>query len=154
MVMTLVEFLTARWDEAEATAREADFEPWEVGPTFGALDNRVYVRREGDPFDSIGTCVIACQVPNMPRFRANARHIAANDPAHVLADITAKRAILAEHAIKDNGAGKPDSRYCWTCYADRGYNADSSRYLAWCRTVRLLAVPFADHPDYDESWRP
>ena len=23
-----------------------------------------------------------------------------------------------------------------------------------CHTLRLLALPYADHPDYDESWRP
>jgi hypothetical protein len=24
----------------------------------------------------------------------------------------------------------------------------------WCRTLRLLAVPFADHPAYQKNWRP
>lgn len=23
-----------------------------------------------------------------------------------------------------------------------------------CSTLRLLALPYADHPDYDEAWRP
>lgn len=63
-----------------AIARAAEPGPWEIGPTFGARDNRVYVRQVGDLIDSIGTCVIAAQVPSMPRFRANASFIAEHHP--------------------------------------------------------------------------
>jgi hypothetical protein len=69
--MTLIEFLTARLDEEERMARDATGGPWEVGPTFGAHDSRVYVQPAGDGIDTIGTCVIAGQVANMPEFRAN-----------------------------------------------------------------------------------
>lgn len=60
--------------------------PWEVGPTFGARDSRVYVRTEG-AFDWVGSAdaaepqtVMACQVANVPWFRANAAYIATMDP--------------------------------------------------------------------------
>lgn len=94
----LIERLRAALDRAEEIARAADWGPWEVGPSFGARDNRVYVRREGDLIDSIGNCVIVGQVSNMPQFRANAVFIAANDPAHVLRTVAAHRKILDRHA--------------------------------------------------------
>ena len=97
MTGDLVERLLAALDEAEKVARGADWGPWEVGPSFGARDNRVYVRREGDLIDSIGTCVIAGQVSNMPQFRQNAIFIAANNPAVVLRTIHAHREILGRH---------------------------------------------------------
>lgn len=53
-----------------------------------------------------------------------ALHIATHDPAYVLADIDTKRQIL-------NLIGSPGPM-----------------------VLRLLALPFANHPDYDEKWRP
>ena len=96
MTGDLVERIRSALDEAEKVARGADWGPWEVGPSFGARDNRVYVRREGDLIDSIGNCVIAGQVSNMPQFRQNAIFIAANNPAVVLRTIQAHRDILDE----------------------------------------------------------
>jgi len=73
-------------------AEAADWGPWEVGPSFGARDSRVYVRPVGG-FDWIGatriddepTKVMACQVSNMPRFRENAAYIALMHPPVALA---------------------------------------------------------------------
>lgn len=31
---------------------------------------------------------------------------------------------------------------------------DAAFYAPWCPTLQALALPYADHPDYDESWRP
>ena len=59
----------------------------------------------------------------------------------VLREVEAKRAILADHAT-DPEVGCITS--CKTC------DAEFSLYP--CRTVRLLALPYADHPDYDQSW--
>lgn len=55
-------------------------------------------------------------------------HVARWDPARVLAECEAKRRIveLNVYAYDD-----PPYRYC----------------------LRLLALPYADHPDYQESWR-
>lgn len=59
------------------------------------------------------------------------RHIALNDPAFVLADIEAKRRIV-ERLGQQYLIG---SRVT--------YNA----------VLRLLALPFADHPDFQPEWR-
>lgn len=66
----------------------------------------------------------------------DALHIARWDPARVLAEIAAKRRILALEPDGDHG-GYPD-----------GYSSAKHEALA------LLALPYADHPDYREQWRP
>ncbi|AMM12338.1 DUF6221 family protein [Streptomyces albidoflavus] len=63
--------------------------------------------------------------------RADAAHIARHDPARVLAEVEAKRQIV--------------ERYAWLCeHGDTGG--------AW--VLPLLALPYADHPDYRDAWRP
>lgn len=55
------------------------------------------------------------------------------------ADIAAKRAIAALHEPVDE---EPDG-WCNLCDGD-----------GWpCATMALLAQPYANHPDYDESWK-
>jgi hypothetical protein len=76
-----------------------------------------------------------------------------NDLNRVLADIAAKRAILAEHAPEKapvHGAtpGRPPFK-CLRCHGD-----DDPWASGYCRTILLLAVPFATHPDYQEGWKP
>lgn len=72
-----------------------------------------------------------------------ARHTDQRDRVHALADLAAKQRILAEHL----GDDEIREHQCMTCYG--------VGFVDWpCPTVRLLAVPFADHPDYDEAWRP
>jgi Family of unknown function (DUF6221) len=69
----------------------------------------------------------------------------------VLAECGAKRRIIAEHA--------PDNRQ-FDCRDDAGSHAYYSDepgtygYLGECRTLRILALPYEDHPDYREEWRP
>jgi hypothetical protein len=65
-------------------------------------------------------------------------------PARVLAEVDAKRRILDVHfwAVEQV---EPDEETtecvsCGTAYP--------------CQTVRLLALPFADRPGYDEDWAP
>ncbi|MEU3507694.1 DUF6221 family protein [Streptomyces longwoodensis] len=60
----------------------------------------------------------------------NADHIVRHDPARVLAEVEAKRRM-----IEDTWGG-PD-------YQDM-----------WEHHMRLLALPYAGHPDYREEWRP
>jgi hypothetical protein len=86
--------------------------------------------------------------------------------ARVLAECKAKRALIADlleerHEVVDGD--------CWfTCSAatearDGGETCDDARRGGECdcgrdfrvrRRVALLALPYANHPDYDESWRP
>jgi hypothetical protein len=71
--------------------------------------------------------------------------VSTNHPAHrsrVLAECAAKRRIVDLHR---------DARGdCYSCSGDHG----SDPTAAPCETVRELALPYADHPDYDEAWRP
>jgi hypothetical protein len=104
-------------DEDERVALASDPGPWEVGPTFGARDSRVYVREASEQgIDTIGTCVIAGQVANKTRFRENAQHIARHDPSRVLAevqrgrrDIAAKR-LMVEECLYEIGKSAPRSK--------------------------------------------
>jgi len=67
-----------------------------------------------------------------------ARLIALHDPAAVLADIAAKRAILDEIVPALEG-------YEWDAVAERSTTE---------RLVRLLASAYADRPGYQEAWGP
>lgn len=81
-----------------------------------------------------------------------APHLAANDPAAVLARCAVDRRILEEHeTIRARYAGSTieDDPCCKTC---SGYGDDPGEYP--CATVALLASLDADHPDYDKSWWP
>jgi len=66
-------------------------------------------------------------------------------PARVLAECEAKRVIVegAQETLAAEGYGFPAD--------DTGY--DEAHSLARF-TLRALAAVHADHPDYDESWRP
>lgn len=60
-------------------------------------------------------------------------------PSRVLAECEAKRAIVELHAPEPGQ--HPD--FC-------GHDL---RQLP-CSTLRILALPYADHPDFDPAWRP
>jgi len=71
-------------------------------------------------------------------------HIARHDPARVLADVAAKRAIVDLHSPHNHGA-------CPTCW--RTSPRSSMREDFPCRTLRLLATAYADSPGWREEWR-
>lgn len=78
-----------------------------------------------------------------------AAHIERHDPASVLADIAAKRAILGLHNgdypyDPDDGPGN----YSWTARCQECHSEEP------CKTLRLLASAYADRPGYLEEWRP
>ncbi len=89
---------------------------------------------------------------------ADAAHIARYDPARVLAEVAAKRRIVELHSNAGGGMGHdpPGGDYygdfpsaCLTCGTPDEYA------VSWpCTTLRLLALPFADHPDYRSEWAP
>lgn len=77
-------------------------------------------------------------------------HIARHDPARVLAECEAKRRIVEWHKPMHPS----DSRYlpaCEGCWDEGGMDG-APTYP--CRTIRWLAVPYADDPGYREEWRP
>jgi hypothetical protein len=78
--------------------------------------------------------------------RSAGRHFARHDPARVLREVEAKRAILERHSpIKDL---LPKTSWCVQCTDDR------NGYLWPCADVRVLAAVYSDHPDYRAEWKP
>lgn len=62
-------------------------------------------------------------------------------PARVLASHSAKRRIIALHFRTSYLPGDDPDDGCIVCGG-------------WpCDTLRLLALPYADHPDYRQEWR-
>jgi len=73
-------------------------------------------------------------------------HVLASSPARVLNECRVKRMIMQEHA----SGGSPGWHYCEVCHDYLRHDA-----AAWpCDTLRLLALPYASHPDYLEEWKP
>lgn len=122
----LTDFLLARIAEDEAVARAATPGVWIAGmESSDSLASRPMVAAGGQRDET---------------------HIVRWNPARVLAECAAKRAIIAEHPI-DMDAIEPG---CRTCDSD-------SENDVWgngpCATLRALAQPYADRPDFREEWR-
>lgn len=79
-----------------------------------------------------------------------AQHITRWDPARVLAEVEAKRAILAGHPpIECSNVRCPVGLHCGTCEYD-----DPSGNHWPCPTARALALPYRDRPGYRPEWAP
>jgi hypothetical protein len=78
-------------------------------------------------------------------------HITRHDPARVLREVTAKRAILEDHRIKPTTWREPDDEAfgCERCHFDR----DEGVYgFGYCPTLKALATVYSDHESYREEW--
>ena len=135
----LIAFLNVRLDADEASAREAMADPgmaanWnettsgclDVGlPDHGGENWRDYVWLQGDS--------------RVTRF------IALHDPARMLREVEAGRALLAEHegecCVKGMCCGEV------TDYFAAGAGDP-------CPTLRILAAIWRGHPDYRQEWKP
>ena len=115
MAMTVVEFLEARVAEDELTAQAAV----EGSPVWHAF----YDYR--DIKDGDGHYVV--QADSLRPSVEQAAHISRQDPARVLRQCTAVRAVIAE-ALRRDATGRGD--------------------VALEELVRELAAIYADHPDY------
>ncbi|MER7047743.1 DUF6221 family protein [Streptomyces jumonjinensis] len=77
------------------------------------------------------------------------RHVARWDPERVLAEVDAKRRMLDVHRRvhrRSTGSAGGINEDCAIC--------DHFPAQYPCGTLRLLALPYAAHPDYQEAWRP
>jgi hypothetical protein len=149
-VTDIVAFLTARLDEDQAVAEAATPGPWRVDrPPYWT---NVVVPEKG--FEWVGvagqrmdTRVFTGQTSNRGRaeWEADALHIARHDPARVLRDVAAARAIVAQYqAAAANADAETDTEEGWV--ADGVVDALAG-------VIRILAAAHADHPDYDPAWR-
>ena len=143
--MTLTEFLLARIADDEQGALSVGVKSWQYD------DGIEEARREGERRFGAGVSVVEHRRVYGPRFHVDSsdsgqsapdmQHIARWDPARVLAECEAKRRIV------DKIASLEESLY-WEKSSDPVFNLDESAAL------QLLALPYVDHPDCDQSWKP
>lgn len=149
----LVEFLWARFDEDEQVASGAIRGPWAV-----ATNGEVYapsydreVRLTGRRTTTEHLYVTSDSEGILPSVQEEeAEHIARHDPARVLTEVAAKRAIL-DHALVYEA--KIDGE--WACCHEPDEIAAGlcpATPPGAIRLLRLLAAPYASHPDYDPVW--
>lgn len=153
-MMTITEFLNARYDEEEAVARAADIPEgdaaWIVHGPVALSDPRAFrVRTHRDMVpvafvqdaDDDGASGHPAPLMILDAEGA-AAHIALHDPARVLADIAAKRALLQWLDQIDREADQEGlERY----RLSGDFDTDSARHI--------LAQPYAEHADFDPAWR-
>ncbi|WP_406000710.1 DUF6221 family protein [Streptomyces sp. NBC_00829] len=145
----LVAFLRARLDEDQQLADAAPPGPWDARPSDAADLWTVlgpygaYSRFNADEdvrtvtayrLEVAGSDIGAGGV----RSREAAEHMARHDPARVLREVEAKRRIVEEANLYLCDSGP-------LC----GYRSKHGHNV-----LRLLALPYVDHPDYREEWRP
>ncbi|MFJ6143107.1 DUF6221 family protein [Streptomyces anulatus] len=131
----LVQFLRDRLDEDERIAQLVLGTNVMARVRRGQPAPRWAPSPEGDAgiWDTDGT-------PRVKHVWARERdHIVRHDPARVLREVDAKRQIIAEHDV----------------YARKLADRMDCQSLDFpCKTLRLLALSYADHPDYQDTWRP
>jgi uncharacterized protein DUF6221 len=140
----LVAFLTARLDERQAAAEAADRDLGGARGWWVEDDVTVAVPVSDGTGGTKGAFTVA-----RTDFggRPIAEYIALHDPAAVLADVEAKRRLLALHSPTPG-----PNPSCNTCFDGWAAVLEAANWP--CASVRLLALPFASHPDYREEWKP
>ena len=135
--MKLTEFLLARIAEDEAVALPAR------GPGDGEWASW---NRSWDTSPMRDLAVDGVRVATLPM--TIDEHVCRHSPARVLAECEAKRRIVAKYSWADGhrcATEKVDER----CHED-GETHNAARD-AW-ETLRILALPYADHRDYLPEW--
>lgn len=130
MTDDLVKFLLARLDDTARRARAAKPGPWH------ADGGSVYASH---PTDEVA------------EYTESAEHIAEHDPARVLAEVDAKRRIIDEHTVR---VPVEDSPYLGPALVSELVYCPICRNDGECPTLRLLALPYREHPDYRPEWAP
>lgn len=147
----LIAFWRARLDEREKIAREAmrtDGQHWEVEGIWEDDDVNV-VDKDGAVMADKRTKI--SKVTSLVE-RGTGEHIAANDPASVLADITADRAILTM-LEEQSGRYLPEGVHDGRDPAERECDAAVKATLE--DVARIRVAKYASHPDYNASeWAP
>lgn len=122
--LTLSGFLLARYDEEEATARDATQGPWRAG---------TYATEHAVLTDDRYLWVVKCGYTSDGE--RDMRHIIRHDPTRVLADCEAKR--LTVRFLSD---------------LERGEFGDSMTSSLAYSTLCSMAAVYADHPHFREEW--
>ncbi|MFD9249531.1 DUF6221 family protein [Streptomyces bottropensis] len=141
----LVQFLRDRLEQEEAACRAARKDGG------GSWNLLAFERGDGAIYDDMGNPVLTYDVDpstgvanrhdENPLGAQQAAFIVRHDPDRVLTDIRAKRQLVDKYAeVADNDVNDVE-------YAHGYANALGE-------AVRLLALPYADHPNYRQEWRP
>lgn len=160
MTDDLVAFLRARLDEDEQTARAAADETGIAAWVGSDESGHAWRYQHGGVWgDHDGLCSEAPYVVGTD-LRQVQDHIARHDPARVLAEVDAKRRMVDEYAKTVEIMERAGARLSTTAAALN----DLPSFTTWARArdealimrdwVALLALPFADHPDYRQEWAP
>ena len=140
--MTLTDFLLARIAEDEAVAGDVQ------GELQRLIDRNVY---------------LSGYVPNITDTGIYSSEDGSGDPAvlvapaRVLAECEAKRRIVTLHGpdeywvdeVREEGQDIGRDAQCKLCGCGDCWPVDSP-----CATLKLLALPYADHANYREEWKP
>ena len=138
----LAEFLRARLNEDERAARTAFPAPWIRHDKVAGVH-----ADDSTPERTYGTAVADCRRVRDGYGVPNADHIARWGPARVLAEVDAKRRILAECSYwYDKVNASATEKHPMPNLAER--------FEVAMPVLALLPLPYADHPDYREDWRP
>lgn len=130
----LIAFLKARLDEdevaAKASAAHSGSASWDLRPDdpYEEFPAKVALAGAAYPFP----WVVACDPED-------GAHIARHDPARVLREVEAKRALVGWHVPLEDC----EPPQCVVCL----------EYMP-CRTLRALAAAYSDHPDFDQERKP
>jgi hypothetical protein len=127
----LTDFLLARITDDEAVARATSGQPWSA-----TVPRMVHA----DGGFRIKSRYVASTDHDEDR-----AHIARWNPARVLAECEAKRRIVDAEVLRDVG---PASHYV----SPDVHAAIAGRTAT--PVLRLLALPYADHPEYRSEWAP
>ncbi|MFD4257744.1 DUF6221 family protein [Streptomyces sp. NPDC058534] len=135
----LVQWLHAQINEDERIAREAGGAAWEELPVSGWVHTSALPDTEWQP-PGYDHHVASAPLP------VDRAHIVAHDPARVLREIDTKRKTVAlcEPPLLDV-TGPGDAEKSFVPGEGPPWGLD---------VLKLLALPYADRPGYQESWRP
>ncbi|MDQ5861286.1 MAG: DUF6221 family protein [Actinomycetota bacterium] len=141
--MNITEFLLARIAEDEAVAKAASPGPWIWEGDASEDESFLY----GPNGSSILSAYGMHSQGFLERSEGDADQIARHDPARVLAECTAKRAILLEHPMTMTHwwPEMVETDVCETC--------GDGVTVEWpCPTIAALSAVYTDHPDYQQEW--
>lgn len=124
----IVAFLKARLDEDEQVARLAIPGPWVSDGYYSVASEAL---GEGRSVICEGDCGGGVHDSE------TSAHIARHNPARVLADIDAKLRLLTQFELRGNSVRA-------TVVPTTGG--------VWDDLLRMLALPYAEHADYDQRW--
>jgi hypothetical protein len=143
--MEIRHFLAARLDEEEELARAAKHNTTGVWTYLDPYRDPHPTLERYRLTDSLGYSLLeGFDVNSEPWWTAE--HMAHWDPTRVLAEIEAKRAIMAMHEYVDQRRlGR--HQFC-ICQAE-----DGVLHGSWpCYTLKHMASVYADHADYNPAW--